>query len=185
VNRKRRSVPGAQPISVASHPECSVTGFTSGSDVVGGQSLRHAKDGEFSLAQSGETVRRARPDVFVPVLNQTLHGGALRFVFLEVLGCGSAFEPNQSCIIGPDPQIVFAVLENVPDPSALERSLRDVIDLRKANAIETDESCFRSKQQIAVMSLQNRSYGSVRQTLRGLPDTVNVLGQRTVGIESN
>src|SRR5215475_3296871 len=184
MNLKRRSVPGTQPITVASHPECSVTSFTSGPDVVGGQSLRHAKDGEFSLAQSSETVRRARPDVVVPVLNQTLHRCALRFVFLEVLGCGSVFEPDQTGIIGPDPQIVLAVLENVPDPRALEGSLGGVIHLRKTNAVETDETCFRSQQQIAVMSLQNRSYGSVRQTLRCLPDTMNVLRQRAVGIET-
>src|SRR5215469_15668095 len=100
---ERRAVPGTEPITVAAHPECSVTGFTSGPDVVLGQSLGHGKDSEFSLAQPSETVLRARPDVPVPVLKQTLHRGALRFVFLQVLGCRSVFEPDQTGIIGPDP----------------------------------------------------------------------------------
>ncbi len=89
------------------------------------------------------------------------------FAVLRVTKCDPA--PADEAVVGPDPEIAFAVFEEAVDRRAgqMRGSLLVIDD--ELHAVETDEAALGSKPDVAVPCLSDGVDGVLREPAIGLP----------------
>ena len=82
-----------------------------------------------------------------------------------------------------DPQTSLAILLEEADVVAFERRCVFLVENREVETVETDESFLRSDPEIAVLGLDDRLDGVLRQSVFGRPCLVTKLVQAPVRVE--
>ena len=90
----------------------------------------------------------------------------------------------QTRLVRAQPKNPPLVFDRGPYPQVGRRPWNNVLSLLEANAVEAHQSGLGRQPQIPYAGLKNLEDATLRQALLGLPDTVDVLRESTIWIQS-
>ena len=117
------------------------------------------------------------------IAEQALHGVRGQAFPLRVPGDAPVPHSNQAGVIGADPQAALLVFQQLRDPDVDHRHAVDFLDRREPDAVELHQRGLRAEPEVAIVGLHDRVDRGLRQSLLHLPDSMDVLGERSRRVE--
>jgi hypothetical protein len=112
-----------------------------------------------------------------------LHRVGWQTVPLRVSARLPVLQLDQADLVRADPQCTLPVLHESGDPDVGHRHAAEFVDARETDAVELDQAGLSAQPQISIASLRDRIDRRLWQALLCLPDAMDVLGERSRGIE--
>ena len=158
-------------------PQTPVGRFTCGGDLLDEVIERKRERLERLAVPASESSGGAHPHAPVGILEDALHRVRRQTIAPRVPHRHAVIEPNDSGLVGSDPQRVPAIFEQRRHPHVAERDAVHA-DGRETHAVERDETLLCAEPQSTVGRLGDRVNRRLRQPLLHLPDAMHVLRQR-------